>query len=312
MAVATDLAEVIGGAIALNLLFGTPLLVGGLVTGVISLLILSTHRERTRLVFERLLIAFRLVITVGFLSGLLFTRVDVPGLAGGLVPRFAGRDSVLLAASMLGATVMPHAIYLHSALARDRFGRERPQRATAGALRATRWDVLLGLLVAGTVNLGMVVLAASALAGRNGTDTIEGAHAAIRASVGSGVGTLFAIGLLASGLASTAVGSAAGAEIMSGLLRVRVPVVARRVVVMIPALVVLGLGVEPTWALVVSQVVLSLCLPFVLIPLVGFSARPELLGRHPNPRWLVALAGLTTAAIIVLNLVLIALTITAG
>ena len=254
MAVATDVAEVIGGALALHLLFGLPL-----ITGAVSITILSVQDRRGQRAFEFVVVALLAIITVGFLAGLLFTDVSFTDATAGLVPRFEGTETVLLAASMLGATVMPHAIYLHSALARARHGKVEPGPRLDRVMRATRWDVAGGLAVAGTVNIGMLLLAASALRGRDGTDSKEGAHAAIADSLGPTVAVVFAVGLLASGLASTAVGSAAGAEIMAGLLHIRIRPIVRRVIVMIPALVLLAIGVDPTFALVLSQVVLSMC-----------------------------------------------------
>ena len=310
MAVATDVAEVIGGAIALHLLFGLPLFVGGLITGAVSMVILSVHNRRGQRTFEYVVVSLLAIITVGFLCGLLFTDVSPAEAAAGLVPRFEGTDTVLLAASMLGATVMPHAIYLHSALSRGRHGKVEPGPTLDRVMRATRWDVAGGLFVAGSVNIGMLLLAASALRDTPGTDTIEGAHAAISGALGPIVATVFAIGLLASGLASTAVGSAAGAEIMAGLLHIRIRPFIRRVVVMIPALILLAVGVDPTFALVLSQVVLSMCIPFAVIPLVRMTADARVMGDRRNAPIVTAAAWLTAGLIIALNVALVWLTIT--
>ncbi|EOM75303.1 divalent metal cation transporter MntH [Rhodococcus rhodnii] len=309
MAIATDVAEVIGGAIALHLLFGLPLVVGGVITGVISMgLLLLQNRGGGRL-FEFVVVAMLAIITVGFLSGLLFTDVSPRDALSGLVPRFAGTDTVLLAASMLGATVMPHAIYIHSALTRDRFGPQTPGPRLDRLLRATRWDVVGALAVAGTVNIGMLLLAASALPGAPGTDSIEGAHAAIENALGPAVGVVFAVGLLASGLASTAVGSAAGAEIMHGLLRTRIPLVLRRLVTLVPALAVLAVGVDPTLALILSQVVLSFCIPFALVPLVRFTSRATLMRGYRNAALTTTAAWAAAGAVIALNVALVAMTV---
>ncbi|MGU3436558.1 Nramp family divalent metal transporter [Actinomycetes bacterium M1A6_2h] len=310
VAIATDLAEVIGGAIALNLLFGLPLFVGGLVTGVVSMIVLGVQSRQGQRTFEFVVITMLAIITVGFLTGLLFTDVSGAGVAQGLIPGFDGTDSVLLAASMLGATVMPHAIYLHSALARDRHGAQKDVRVLDRLLRATKWDVAFALLIAGSVNIGMLLLAASAFRGEEGTDTIDGAHAAIENNLGGGVAAVFAVGLLASGLASTSIGCAAGAEIMKGLLRKRIPIQARRVITLIPALVVLGIGVDPTLALVLSQVVLSLCIPFALIPLVRITSNKDVMGERTNSTATVLLATLATGLIITLNVALLYLTLT--
>lgn len=320
VAMATDIAEVIGGAIALQLLFGLPLLAGGLITGAVSMVLLAVQGRRGARPFEFVVIGLLAVVTVGFLAGLLVAPPDPAAALGGLLPRFTDSGSVLLAASILGATIMPHAIYAHSALARDRFGTapthpggdpESPARTPiARLLAATRWDVTLAMVVAGAVNLGMLLLAAATLPGVAGTDSLEGAHAAISAQLGPLIGTLFAVGLLASGLASTAVGAYAGAEIMHGLLRVRIAMPVRRLVTLIPALVILGLGVDPTVALVLSQVALSFGIPFALIPLVALTARRRTLGRHANRPWTTVAGVVAAALLIALNAVLLWLLMT--
>lgn len=309
IAIATDLAEVIGGALALYILFDLPLVLGGLIVGAVSMAILSLQRT-SQLRFERVIIAMLAIIAIGFVAGLFVSPLDWGGVADGLVPRFAGTETVLLAASMLGATVMPHAIYLHSSLARDRHGVERDPIRLARLLKATRWDVVLALVVAGGVNIAMLLLAAASLPGVDGTDTIEGAAAAISSHLGPAVGIIFAVGLLASGLASTSVGAYAGAEIMGGLLKTRIPLLLRRLVTLVPALVLLAVGVDPTWALVLSQVVLSFGIPFAIVPLIWYTSRRELMGEFVNGAWL-KIAGIVTAILIVaLNLVLLGLTLT--
>ncbi|MET0828724.1 MAG: Nramp family divalent metal transporter, partial [Microbacterium sp.] len=295
VAMATDIAEVIGGAVALNLLFGIPLLWGGVITGTVSIVLLMVQSRRGPRTFEFVVIGLVAIIAIGFTFGVFIAPPDPGAVAGGLVPRFDGTGSVLLAASILGATIMPHAIYAHSALARDRFappktlptadagdlgpGSRTPAPlevlrgiSTVRLLRATKWDVSIAMLIAGTVNLCILLLAAANLAGVEGTDTLEGAYAALSVGIGPVVATLFAVGLLASGLASTSVGAYAGAEIMHGLLHVRIPLITRRLVTLIPALAILAIGVDPTLALVLSQVVLSFGIPFALIPLVVLTA----------------------------------------
>ncbi|MFD6444448.1 Nramp family divalent metal transporter [Promicromonospora sp. NPDC060204] len=308
VAAATDLAEVIGGAIALNLLFGVPLVLGGVITGVVSLLVLAVQQRRGQRAFEGVVTSMLAVLTVGFCAGLFFSPPDPAAMLAGLVPRLQGADSVLLAASMLGATVMPHAIYLHSSLARDHL--HAPSTSVPRILRATRVDVVLALILAGSVNIAMLLLAAANLAGREGTDTIEGAHAAIAGTLGPVVGVLFAVGLLASGLASTSVGAYAGAEIMSGLLKVRVSLLTRRVVTLLPAIVLLMTGISPTWLLVVSQVVLSFGIPFAMIPLVRLTRDRELLGEHRNAVTTQVLAWVVAGVIVALNVTLLWLTFT--
>ena len=315
VAMATDLAEVIGGAVALNLLFHVPLLLGGFITGAVSMIVLAVQSRRGPRHFEFVIIALMAIITFGFVAGVFVAPPDPAGVVGGIVPRFEGTGSVLLAASILGATIMPHAIYAHSSLARDRFGSSgrRGEETDAAAeaartepsrirrlLTATRWDVSIAMIIAGSVNLCILLLAAANLAGVEGTDSLEGAHAALASGLGPVVATFFAVGLLASGLASTSVGAYAGAEIMHGLLHVRIPLLARRLVTLIPALVILGLGVDPTLALVLSQVALSFGIPFALIPLVALTAQRRTLGAYAN-------RALTTVAGVVASVLLIAL-----
>ncbi|QAY64923.1 divalent metal cation transporter MntH [Xylanimonas allomyrinae] len=322
VAAATDLAEVVGGAIALRLLFGVPLVLGGVITGVVSIAVLAVQQRRGQRVFEAVIASFLLVLTIGFCAGLVLAPPDGGAVLGGLVPRLEGTDSVLLSASMLGATVMPHAIYLHSALARDRRRHDAEVRRRQGVavsvastdrlLAATRWDVVCALVLAGGVNVAMLLVAAANLAGRSGTDSIEGAHAAIGDSLGAGVALLFAVGLLASGLASSSVGAYAGAEIMSGLLRVRVPLVGRRLVTLVPAVLLLATDVSPTWLLVVSQVVLSFGIPFAAVPLVVLTRRKVLLGRYRNGAVTQVLAWTVAGVIVVLNVALLWLTLSGG
>ena len=310
VAMATDVAEVLGGAIALYLLFDLPLLAGGIITGVVSMLLLLLHSRRGSKPFERVITGLVVIIAVGFCAGILFAPVDGGQVVEGLVPRFEDSGSVLLAASILGATVMPHAIYAHSALTRDRFGRVPEGRVRQLVLRATRIDVTVALVIAGTVTVVILLLAAATLQGVAGTDTLEGAHAAIGVALGPVVATLFAVGLLASGLASTSVGAYAGAEIMRGLLHVQIPLVVRRIITLIPALVILVIGVDPTLALVLSQVVLSFGIPFALVPLVRLTMRRELLGESVNRWWTTVLAAVAAVLLITLNVTLLVLVAT--
>jgi manganese transport protein len=348
VAMATDIAEVIGGAVALNLLFGVPLLWGGVITGTVSIALLLIQSRRGARPFEFVVIGLLAIIAIGFSFGVFVAPPDPAGVVAGLVPRFEGTDSVLLAASILGATIMPHAIYAHSALARDRFAptqalardRSAPGPSTGpstspaanpdvspGAridipleelrgiptrrlLRATKWDVTIAMLIAGTVNLCILLLAAANLAGVPGTDSLEGAHAALAAGLGPLVATLFAVGLLASGLASTSVGAYAGAEIMHGLLHIRVPLLARRLVTLIPALAILAIGFDPTVALVLSQVVLSFGIPFALIPLVALTAKADVLGGYRNRVWTTIAGVAASVFLIALNAILLWLVLT--
>lgn len=309
VAAATDLAEVVGGALALQLLLGLPLPAGGLVVGVVSLALLATQSRSGQRRFELVVMALLAVIVIGFLAGLVLRPPDAAGVAGGLLPRFRGSDSVLLAASMLGATVMPHAVYVHSALARDRHGHAEagPQRDLL--LRATRWDVGAALAVAGAVNVGLLLLAAAGLSGVPGTDSIPGAHHAIVATLGTGVGIAFAVGLLASGLASTSVGAYAGAVVMGDLLHRRVPPLVRRSVTLVPAITLLALGADPTMTLVVSQVVLSFGLPFALVPLVRLAHDEAVMGERRTGRAQHAVLWAVVALVVALNLALLSVLI---
>ncbi|WP_396884644.1 Nramp family divalent metal transporter [Mycobacterium sp. SMC-8] len=310
VAMATDLAEVVGGAIALYLLFDLPLLVGGVITGAVSLVLLLVKDQRGQRMFERVITGLLLVIAIGFLTSLFASPPPVDDTVAGLLPRFDGPESVLLAAAMLGATVMPHAVYLHSGLARDRHGHPEPGPTRRMLLRVTRWDVGIAMLVAGAVNLSMLLVAATNLQGVENTDSIEGAHAAVQTALGPTVALLFAIGLLASGLASSSVGAYAGAMIMQGLIRRSVPLITRRLITLLPALAVLAAGVDPSRALVLSQVVLSFGIPFALIPLVRLTADARLMGDDVNHRLTTTLGWIVAGLITLLNVVLIYLTLT--
>lgn len=308
VAMATDIAEVIGGAIALSLLFDLPLLVGGLITGVVSLGVLLLQGSGRQKTFERVIVSLLLIIVIGFSAGVVINPPDAAPVLAGLVPRFEGSSSVLLAASILGATIMPHAIYAHSALTRDRFRVRTESQSTSRLLQATRWDVTIALVVAGTVNLAILLVAATSLNGVAGTETLEGAYSAMAGSLGPVVAGAFAVGLLASGLASTSVGAYAGGEIMHGLLRVRVPLLLRRLVTLPPALVILGVGYDPTSALILSQVALSFGIPFALVPLVWLTSRRDLMGEHVNRPWTTAAGVVAAIGLIGLNITLLVLT----
>lgn len=312
VAAATDVAEVIGGAVALNLLFDLPLFWGGVIIGIASMALLLTQSQRRQRWFEALVVTLLLVITIGFLGGLVVDPPTGSEIASGLVPRFAGKESVLIAASMLGATVMPHAIYLHSTLVRHRHGDNHSPERTRRLIKATRVDVVSALVLAGTVNIGLLLLAANSLQDPNlpNTDTIEGAHAAVVTILGPTVGVIFAIGLLASGLASTSVGAYAGSEIMKGLLDIQVPLWVRRAITLIPALIILWTGAEPTWALVLSQVVLSFGIPFAIVPLHHLTADKQLMGEFRDGTTLRIVSTVISILIVLLNLLLIYMTLT--
>ena len=307
VAMATDLAEIIGGAIALNLLFGIPLLTGGVITAVVAFALLALQGRGYR-PFELAIAGLLAVIALGFVYTAVSTGVDGGGLARGLVPTFDGTDSVLLATGILGATVMPHVIYLHSALTQDRIEPQDDGEAQV-LLRSQRVDVVVAMGIAGLVNAAMLVLAARLLLGEPGVDTLEGAHAALGRIAGAPVAFAFAVALLASGFASSGVGTYAGQVVMQGFLRRRIPLVVRRGVTMAPALLVLALGLDPTRALVLSQVVLSFGIPFALVPLVLLTRRSDVMGALVNRPVTTAVAWAVAALISGLNAFLLVGTI---
>lgn len=300
--IATDLAEVVGGALALKLLFDLPLLVGGIITAVVAFAMLGLKNTSHRR-FEFVIAGMLGVILVGFVYDVAISGVDKMAVLDGSVPRFEGMDSVLLAAGMLGATVMPHAIYLHGALTGERH-RLHTDEARRAVLRTQRIDVVAAMTVAGLMNLSLVLIAASALSGQ-GIDTIEGAHAGLGESLGKASALLFAIGLLASGLAASSVGTLSGQLVMEGFLRMRIPLVVRRVVTLAPALIIIAIGVDPTQALVGSQVVLSFGIPFALVPLIWFTSRRDVMGGLVNRPITTAAAWISALLIIALNGVLL-------
>jgi manganese transport protein len=309
VAVATDLAEVVGGAVALALLFGVPLPVGGLVTAVVAFALLGTHRSGHRR-FERVVAALLLVIGAGFAYTLVRSGVDPSGLAAGLVPGFSGADSVVLATGILGATVMPHAIYVHSALTTDRYDTtpapgcpETSGARVARLLRTQRLDVLLAMGAAGVVNAAMLVVAAQLATRLDVADlgSLEAVHAGLGRTLGGAGALAFAVALLASGLAASSVGTYAGQVVMAGFLRRHVPLALRRCLTLAPALVVLFAGLDPTAALVWSQVVLCLGIPFALVPLIWFTARRDLMGRFVNARVTTGVAVAVAVVIVGLN-----------
>ena len=307
VAVATDLAEIVGGAVALNLLFGLPMMVGSLITTAVSTALLFLQDRRSQQAFERVITGMLAVVTVGFLAGLLYSPPDPSAAAAGLLPRLDGAQSAVLAVGMLGATVMPHAIYLHSALIRDRHGAADPDCARP-LLKAIKLDVILAMVIAGSVNIGMLLLAASTLFGGD-IDGLQAAHQGIADHLGGAIATLFALALLASGLASTSVGGYAGAVIMDGLLKRRVPILLRRLLTAVPALILLAMGLEPTKVLIISQVILSFGIPFALIPLVRIASDAALMQLVPTRRATITVAWLVIAIITALNLILIVLTV---
>jgi manganese transport protein len=306
IAMATDLAEFIGAAIALNLLFGVPLFVAGLMTAVVAFAILGLQARGYRR-FELAVGAMLAIILLGFLYETLKVGADWGAVAGGFVPSFGGSsEAVLLACGILGATVMPHVIYLHSALTQERIpARDDGERWRL--LRFLRIDVVIAMSLAGVVNMLMLIVAASLFHGSGlpDIDTLEGAHAGFQQLVGGGAALAFAGALLASGFASSSVGTYAGQVIMQGFIARAVPLALRRLVTMTPALVVLALGLNPTRSLVISQVVLSFGIPFALVPLVWLTSNRDVMGSFVNRTGTTALAWAVAGAIIALNVFLL-------
>jgi manganese transport protein len=301
VAIATDLAEIVGGAVALGLLLGVPLPIGGLITAVVAFALLAAQSRGHR-PFERVITGLLLVVGLGFGYTLMRSGVDLGGVAGGMVPTFDGADSVVLATGILGATVMPHVIYVHSALTPGRYGDVvTAGRSTQGRrrlLRAQRLDVLLAMGLAGLVNAAMLIIAAQLFTGGGQASTLEGVHAGLGDRLGTGAALAFAVALLASGFASSSVGTHAGQVVMAGFLRRHIPVPARRLITLAPALAVLVLGGDPTTALVWSQVVLCFGIPFALVPLLWLTSRRDLMAGWVNRR-ITTVAGSAVAALII-------------
>ncbi|WP_424186501.1 Nramp family divalent metal transporter [Actinokineospora sp. G85] len=299
---ATDLAEFVGAAVALNLLFGIPLFPAALITAVVSFAILALAPSGRR-TFETVIVTLLAVVLAGFLYQTLKLG-PLTEAGAGLVPGFAGVDSVLLATGMLGATVMPHAIYLHSALTQHQHrGDTAELRRT---LRANTVDLGIALSLAGLVNVSMLLVAAGALHDTGlPAESLEDMHAGLGVTLGGGAAVAFAVALLASGLAASSVGTYAGQVVMEGFLRRRIPLSLRRLATMVPALGVLALGVDPTRALVLSQVVLSFGIPFALLPLVFLGRRRDVMGELVNKPLTTAVGMVLAVMISGLNLFLL-------
>jgi manganese transport protein len=304
IAMATDLAEFVGAAIALNLLFDVPLFPAGLITAVVAFAILGLQSRGYRR-FEVAIIFFLGVILLGFLYDTLRIGADAGGVAGGFIPQFSGSESILLATGILGATVMPHVIYLHSALTQKRVP-TRDDDEKRKLLRFCRIDVMIAMGLAGLVNMSMLIIAASLFHGTSlDVDSIEKAHSGFSHLVGPEAALAFALALLASGLASSSVGTYAGQVVMQGFIKRRIPLVWRRLITMTPALLVLAIGLNPTRSLVISQVVLSFGIPFALVPLVMLTRRVDVMGKFVNRRLTTIVASIVAAMIIALNLFLL-------
>ena len=310
IAMATDLAEFLGAALGFNLLFGIPLFAAGVLTGVCSFAILALQARGAR-PLEIAITMFVGVILVGFAVQFVLADPSVRGIAEGLgVPRFDGTESVLLATGILGATVMPHVIYLHSALTQRRvLGRSENERRRI--FHFERIDVVIAMSIAAVINLSMLVMAAAVFHSRGltGVEDIDEVFDRLGDLVGPHAQIAFGVALLASGLSSSSVGTLAGQVVMQGFIRRQIPVFARRAITMAPALIVLAIGVNPSRVLVLSQVVLSFGIPFALIPLLQFCRDPRLMGRLVNRRSTTMAATVVTALIVGLNLFLVLQTI---
>jgi manganese transport protein len=309
IAMATDLAEFLGAAVGLQLLLGIPLFPAAVLTGVITFLILGLQRFGFR-PLEAVIAAFVAVIGICYLGELWLAHPPLGTVARHAVtPQFQGNESVLLAVGIIGATVMPHVIYLHSALTQHRIVPRNDDEART-LYKYTRVDVLIAMAIAGLINMAMLVVAATVFFGRGLTDieSLDDAHRTLEPILGGASSMLFALALTASGLSSSTVGTMSGQVVMQGFIRRRIPLWVRRLVTMIPAFVVIGLGLDPLRTLVISQVVLSFGIPFALIPLVMFTSKREIMGVLVNRRITIAAAALIAALISALNIFLLAQT----
>jgi manganese transport protein len=306
VAIATDLAEFLGAAIGIDLLAGIGLFPAAVIAGVAAFALLELQRFGFR-PLEAVVATLVGVIGICYLAELKLAHPDW-GAVGhhAVTPQFGGHEAVLLAVGILGATVMPHVIYLHSALTQDRIVPETHEDART-LLRYTRIDVVIAMIIAGAINVAMLVVAAATffVHGRTDVDSLETAHRTLEPILGNASGTLFALALIASGLSSSAVGTLSGQVVMQGFVARKIPVAVRRLVTMIPAFVVIGIGVNPTRTLVVSQVVLSFGIPFALVPLVWFTSRRAVMGELVNGLVTTASATVVAAAIVVLNVFLL-------
>jgi manganese transport protein len=306
IAMATDLAEFLGAAIGFHLLFGWGLFPSALVSAVAAFAILGLQRWGFR-PFEAVIAVLVGVIGACYVAELTFAHPDYGAVLKHAVdPQFGSSEAVLLAVGILGATVMPHVIYLHSALTQDRLVPETDEDAQT-LLRYTRVDVVIAMSIAGVINVAMLVMAASTFfkSGLLHVDSLENAHKTLQPILGSASGVLFALALVASGLSSSAVGTLSGQVVMQGFIRRQIPVAVRRLVTMVPAFVVIAIGVDPSRTLVISQVVLSFGIPFALIPLVVFTARRDVMGPLVNRRVTTVAASLVAALIVGLNIFLL-------
>ena len=309
IAMATDLAEFLGAALGFHLLLGIGLFPAALLTGVVTFAILGLQRIGLR-TFEAVIAAFVATIGACYLAEIWYSHPPLGLVALHAVkPEFAGSESVLLAVGILGATVMPHVIYLHSALTQNRVVPRNDEEARR-LYRYTKIDVVIAMTIAGLINMAMLVVAATVFFGSGllNVDSLEGAHRTLVPILGGASSTLFALALLASGLSSSTVGTLSGQVVMQGFIDRKIPIFVRRLVTMLPALVVAAIGVDPSRTLVISQVILSFGIPFALIPLVWFTSRRDLMGPLANRRTTTVVAAAVAGLISLLNVFLLGLT----
>lgn len=307
VAMATDLAEFLGAALAFSLLFGLPLLWGAVITAIITFSILALQNKGFRPI-EIAISAFVGVIALAYLVQVILSRPGLEAL-GGFVPRFSGTDSLYLAVGIIGATVMPHVIYLHSALTQNRIpaGTEEQKRRL---VRYNGLDVLLAMTIAALINMSMLASAAAAFhfTGKADVADLTVAYQTLTPLLGGAAAIAFALALLSSGLSSSTVGTMAGQVVMQGFVGFRIPLLFRRLITMLPAFAVILAGLNPTDTLVLSQVVLSFGIPFALVPLLMFTARRDIMGTLANTRLVTVTGWLIAALIISLNVYLLAQT----
>jgi manganese transport protein len=306
IAMATDLAEFLGAALGLNLLFGIPLFLAGVITGVAAFVILAAQARGFRRL-EAVIAGLVGVIVLSFATQVFLAKPHVADVFGGLGPQFSGKESILLAVGILGATVMPHVIYLHSALTQRRLvGAD--DDAKRRIFRFELVDVIVAMGLAGAINAAMLITASAVFHTRglfDVGDDLSGVYDGLGAQLGHHANVLFGIGLLASGLSSSSVGTLSGQVVMQGFIRRSIPLFARRAATMTPALIVLAIGVNPSRSLVISQVVLSFGIPFALIPLVIFCRDRTLMGVLVNRRLTTAIAVVVASVIVCLNVFLL-------
>lgn len=309
-AMATDLAEFLGGTLGLNLLFHMPMLYAGLLTGLITFFICYTEKYGQKIV-EIIITALVAVISVAYLLEIFLSRPDWAQVGiHTFIPSLPNSEAVMIAVGMLGATVMPHVIYLHSQLVQYRCV-DKSDEGKRHHLKMEKIDIALAMNIAFFVNAGMVIVSA-AVFNRNGVvvETMQQAHKSLEPLLGSLSSGAFGIALLAAGLSSSAVGTMAGQTVMKGFVNISIPVNLRRLITMLPALIIIAIGVNPMKALVLSQVALSFILPLPIIQMLFITGRKDLMGSFVNKKWVQALGILIAVVIILLNAVLLYLTFT--